>query len=334
MAAAPDDDLRDFLIESGLAKPGEVARWTELSGGVSSEIWRVDLPNRSLCIKRALAKLRVEAEWRAPVERNATEWAWFETAGAILPGSAPQLLAHDRGRGLFAMEFLPPEKYPLWKAELLAGHVDIEFAARVGDALGCIHAATAGDARMAARFRTDQAFHALRIEPYLLETGRKHSELESRFAMLAARTASLHLALVHGDVSPKNILIGLDGPVFLDAETAWYGDPSFDLAFCLNHLMLKALVRPGEASALEVSSDALRDAYLARVDWEAPALVAARAGDLLPALMLARVDGKSPVEYLDTGQQAIVRDFAIPRLRAGDAGIHEIYPLWRRLLTA
>jgi hypothetical protein len=111
-------------------------------------------------------------------------------------------------------------------------------------------------------------------------------------------TAATKRALVHGDVSPKNILIGPRGPVFLDAECAWYGDPAFDLAFCLNHLLLKCLWTPSAAAAFLDCFDALASAYLAGVDWEPAAALEARAAHLLPGLLLGRVDGKSPVEYV------------------------------------
>ena len=100
---------------------------------------------------------------------------------------------------------------------------------------------------------------------------------------------------MHGDVSPKNILVGPRGPVFLDAECAWYGDPAFDLAFCLNHLLLKCSVVPQAKAGFLRCFDALSDAYLDGDRFEG---VEARAASLLPALLLARVDGKSPVEYL------------------------------------
>ncbi len=333
IAPADNETLRAFLTENGLLSAGGVLRATALGGGVSCDIWRVDLDGHSICVKRALAKLRVEADWRAPVTRNATEWAWFETVGHILPDVVPKLIAHDPARGLFAMEFLAPETHPLWKAELLAGHVDVEFAGKVGDALGRIHAATANDAAIAERFRTDAAFHDLRIEPYLLATGAKHPDLQSCFEELAARTAATHAALAHGDVSPKNILMGPKGPVFLDAETACYGDPSFDLAFCLNHLTLKALVRPTDANALDASFAALAEAWLARVDWEPRAAAEMRAATLLPALMLARVDGKSPVEYLAPPQQQQVRAFAVSRLQSGDEALEGFYAAWRASLA-
>jgi 5-methylthioribose kinase len=333
IASADETLLRNFLVENGLLPAGGAMRATALGGGVSCDIWRVDLDRGAVCVKRALAKLRVAADWRAPVARNATEWAWFETVGRILPGAVPKLIAHDSARGLFAMEYLPPETHPLWKAQLLAGHVDVEFAGTVGDTLGQIHAATAGEAAIAACFRKDEAFHALRIEPYLLATGAKHPGLQPHFEALAARTFATHLALVHGDISPKNILIGPKGPVFLDAETACYGDPSFDLAFCLNHLLLKALVRPGEGAALAASFDALGNAWLAHVDWEMRAEAEMRAATLLPALMLARVDGKSPVEYLTPPQQDRVRMFATARLQDGGDSLKGFYAAWRAALT-
>src|SRR5690606_24626353 len=111
-------------------------------------------------------------------------------------------------------------------------------------------------------------------------------------------TASTRLALVHGDVSPKNILIGPNGPVFLDAECAWYGDPAFDLAFCLNHLLLKCLWTPRAATDFLASFEALAAAYRSGVVWEPPEALERRTARLLPGLLLGRIDGKSPVEYL------------------------------------
>src|SRR5262249_22985365 len=123
-------------------------------------------------------------------------------------------------------------------------------------------------------------------------------DLASRLADLVTVTQANRHALVHGDVSPKNILRGPDGPVFLDAECAWWGDPAFDLAFCLNHLLLKCLWTPSATLGFLACFDALASAYVARVDWESPRALEARSAHLLPGLFLARVDGKSPVEYI------------------------------------
>jgi aminoglycoside phosphotransferase (APT) family kinase protein len=330
---APDADLAAFAAEQGLVRAGEAGVWTPLAGGVSSDIWRLDAGGRTVCVKRALARLKVADDWTAPVSRNLYEWRWFETVRAHFPDAAPALVAADPARGVFAMAFLPAQDYPLWKAQLLAGRADIVFAAAVGDQLGLIHAATARSQAVAARFPTDDLFFALRLEPYLLATARRRPRVAAALEALAARTAGLHLALVHGDVSPKNILIGPRGPVFLDAETAWYGDPAFDLAFCLNHLLLKHLAAPSARADLLASFGALADAYLAQVGWEPPAEIEARAASLLPGLMLARVDGKSPVEYLTLeADKDLVRAVAEALLLAPPARLDAVSAAWTQAL--
>jgi aminoglycoside phosphotransferase (APT) family kinase protein len=279
----------------GAAPSGE-----PLTGGVSSDIWRIDLPAGPICVKRALPRLRVAADWQAPIERNRYEARWMQVANQAVPGAAPALLGQDEESGTLAMAYLPPERYPLWKTRLRSGSVDPAFAAAVGGALVRIHAATAARPSLAGDFPTDRIFHDIRLEPYLTQTGRAHPDLAERMQALTGTTLANKLALVHGDTSPKNILCGPDGPVFLDAECAWWGDPAFDLAFCLNHLLLKCLWVPAGRAALFASFQAMTAAYLPGVTWEPPAALETRAAHLLPALFLARVDGKSPVEYITT----------------------------------
>src|SRR5262249_21690254 len=147
----------------------------------------------------------------------------------------------------------------LWKAELRKGRADPAFAAEVGRRLARIHAATSGRKDIAAAFATDENFYAIRLEPYLVATARGHSSLEPILKALVDRTKNTRTALVHGDVSPKNILVGRQGPIFLDAECAWYGDPAFDLAFCLNHMLLKSVWVPASTQAFLLSFDALKN---------------------------------------------------------------------------
>lgn len=168
----------------------------------------------------------------------------------------------------------------------------------VGDRLGRIHAGTARRPDLAERFATDTIFHAIRLEPYLEAAARAHPDRADALRRLVAVTAGTRHCLVHGDVSPKNIQVGPRGPVFLDAECAWWGDPAFDVAFCLNHLLLKCLWVPRAAADFLACFDGLWSGYRRHADWERPAALEARVARLLPGLCLARVDGKSPVEYL------------------------------------
>ncbi len=330
-----DAEIRAALERMGLLRPGEPARFRPLAGGVSSDIRRVEVGDRRFCVKRALPRLRVAADWRAPVERNRFEAAWMRTVAAILPDAVPELLGEDREAGLFAMAWLDPARFPLWKAELMAGRIDPEVGAAVGAALARIHRESAGRTDIARRFASDRLFHALRLEPYLEATARAHPAVADRLLRLAEITAATRRALVHGDVSPKNILLGPAGPVFLDAECAWYGDPAFDLAFCLNHLLLKAVHRPDRLLPLLACFEALLHAHAAGLDRIAAEETAARTAALLPALLLARIDGKSPVEYLDREEQRdFVRGIAIRLLREPQARAEAIAALWRRELAA
>jgi 5-methylthioribose kinase len=288
---------------------------TSLTGGVSSDIYKIESGGRVFAMKRALPQLRVAQLWEAPVSRNASEVDWMLHAASVVPGAVPQILAHDPDLGVFAMSYLAPESHPVWKTALLAGFADPAFAAQVGASIAAIQAATAFSPEAAARFANGRVFHAIRLEPYLEATARVHPDLQDTLLALSRRTLSQKIALVHGDVSPKNILQGPHGPVFLDAECAWFGDPAFDAAFCLNHLLLKCLHRKDAARRFLACFDALAEAYLAAAGWEDRANLEARIACLLPALFLARVDGKSPVEYLsDPEDKARVRRVARPSI--------------------
>jgi aminoglycoside phosphotransferase (APT) family kinase protein len=322
------EEVQAFLSESGL---GAASAATPLAGGVSSDIWRVELAGGPACVKRALPRLRVAQVWEAPVERNAYEHDWLVEAAKAAPGAAPRVLA--QGRGAFAMEYLPPERFPVWKAMLRDGNADAAFAAKVGATLARIHSRTAGREDLARRFDTGALFFALRLEPYLAFTAGRHPLVRDRLLRLVEVTAATKRCLVHGDVSPKNILAGPQGPVFLDAECAWYGDPAFDLAFCLNHLLLKCLWNPQAATQYLSSFDSLKAAYLAGVTWEGAGEIEDRTANLLPGLLLARIDGKSPVEYItDEGRKAFVRGIATPLLLEPKTNLKDIRDLWRRSL--
>ena len=321
-----NDAVLSVLRNAGLLSEGESPRAVPLAGGVSSDIWRVDLASGPVCVKRALARLRVAQVWEAPVSRNRYEYEWLRLAGATVPHAVPAVLGRDDGA--FVMEFLDPARYPVWKDLLRQGRADRSFAAQVGATLAAIHTATTGTAAL---FPTDDIFYAIRLEPYLVATGTRHPDVRGPLEALAASTARTRVCLVHGDVSPKNILAGPRGPVFLDAECAWHGDPAFDLAFCLNHLLLKCLWVPQASAAFLDCFDGLASAYLEVVPFEA---VEARAAALLPGLLLARVDGKSPVEYLtDETQRAHVRRVARKLLLHPVRKLSMVKDAWRESLT-
>jgi aminoglycoside phosphotransferase (APT) family kinase protein len=294
---------------------------TPLTGGVASDIAAVTWPGGHAAVKFALERLRVAAEWRVPTSRNAAEYAWLAYAGACLPGAAPALFGRIPDLGGFAMEVVSGT---LWKSAMLDGRSDGAEADAVARALGQLHAGAAGADFNRTPFMNADLFHALRIEPYLLHTSTRHPGLASHLAELAHVTGQGAQTLIHGDISPKNILIRDGAPVFLDAECASMGDPAFDVAFCVNHLILKGFHRPPARDALWGAALVFWHAYAACVTWEDTDALQSRVAALLPALMLARIDGKSPVEYLSAATQDDVRAASIPLIADPPARIADL----------
>ena len=278
------------------------ARVTSLTGGVSSDIMLVESSSGKIVVKAALEKLRVKDDWFADLSRNRVEQDFFDYAAPVIAAHVPRILG--RGDGWFAMEYLG--EMPNWKTKLLAGELDLETARLAGDVLGRLHAASWLDEAAQTRFATLPNFHALRIEPYLLTTASRVPEVADILRAEATRLSETKLAIVHGDYSPKNLLVGPQRLIVLDAECAWFGDPAFDTAFMLTHLHLKALLH---RDAIQLVP-AFWSAYTHACGHD----LEQRTVKLLLCLLLARVHGKSPVEYLDESQQARVTRFVLTHL--------------------
>lgn len=331
------EPLRQLLAEDGWIAP-ERARLVPLTGGVSSDVVRVDCDDRSFVVKRALGKLKVQEDWFADVGRTRYEHLYMECVSAFLPQAVPQVLHVNDEKGYFCMEWLG-EGWSNWKQCLLQGTCCLEHAREAGQILGVIHQNTHGDPAIERAFDSTGNFHQLRLDPYLLTTGSRHPLLQGLFAAEAERVASTRQCLVHGDYSPKNMLVRDSRLVVLDCEVAWYGDPSFDLAFLLSHLHLKALYHAPPSAAVMDLATAAREAYFAarRLDASAAAELNGNTARLLLMLMLARVDGKSPVEYLAShpSRQDFIRRFVTGHL-AGESPpeLESLSRLWSAALGA
>ena len=313
------------LEGAGLLRSGN-ATVTPLAGGVSCDIWRVEDDGRRFAVKRALPKLRVQAEWFASPFRNRHEQDYLKYVGKFLPGVVPGILFS--GKDFFAMEFLGDE-FRDWKKLLLSGTVVRETADDAGRTLGRIHRESWNDPEAAGLLATDRHFHELRIAPYLLASADKHPEIAGLIHAEAKRLASTKLALVHGDYSPKNLMVAPGRLVVLDCEVAWFGDPAFDLCFLINHLLLKSLHLRERAGALLDLVPRMLFAYHAEIGENRFQTVSRHSPALLLCLLLARVDGKSPVEYLTApSKKDFIRSFVHRHLPSPPRTLPELIELW------
>jgi aminoglycoside phosphotransferase (APT) family kinase protein len=311
MSTSFESRCKQLIAELGIGSLDDVVSITPLTGGVSSDIALVDTGNQKVCVKFALEKLKVAEDWYAPVGRNRAEYDWLSFAASIEPGVTPDLLGYGDASKGFAMEFVEGDDAYLWKTALLKDEEDKNEAGKVGHVLGKIHKASAASDGVKDEFQNQEDFFALRLEPYLCFTATRHPALAAPINELVEMLNTSRLVLVHGDVSPKNIIFKQGVPILLDAECATIGDPSFDISFCLNHLVLKAVHISKSRKVLLASVGKFWSAYKAHISWEEASGLEARVCRLLPALMLARVDGKSPVEYLDENEFQLVRSLAV-----------------------
>jgi len=318
-----DQLRRDHLVS------GHSVLVTPLGGGVSSDVFLIEDGGKRFVVKQALPQLKVKDDWQADTSRNRVEYEFLRYLSRIVPDAAPAVFA--AGSDYFAMEYLGSE-YRNWKELLSSGDCQPEHAIRAARILGTLHRVSFGDPELARRFDTTPNFHQLRTDPYLLTTGRRHPALQERFDQEAVRLESTRECLVHGDYSPKNMLIGNGRTVLLDCEVAWYGDPAFDLAFWLNHLLLKALYHAPHDPGLKGMIGAFTAAYYDERRMERDGALDSRTATLLLMLLLARIDGKSPVEYLTSAKQDFVRNFVAARLSALTSA-HEVVRDWFTCLS-
>lgn len=309
-----------YLEQRGLASPGTVRGSRRLAGGVSNEVVGVETDRASLVVKQALPRLRVEDEWLADVDRIEAEADALRLVGAITPGLVPDVVDLDAASHVLTIT-MAPRGWVSWKDSLLLGSVDPAVAHTLGTALGQWHAHTAAKANELGRFDNPVAFEQLRIDPYHRTTARRLPGIGAHIDVLVEKMAARRIALVHGDFSPKNVLVGPEGCWVLDWEVAHLGDPAFDVAFMLNHLALKAVRSP----ELEREYWGGAAAFLAAYDKSAGLGMAGGEAHIvahLGALLLARVLGKSPVEYLDRGAKAAVIEIGTGLLRHRPTTVH------------
>jgi 5-methylthioribose kinase len=290
------DQLREYVVQHNLISAGDL-KITPLLGGVSSDVVLIEGNSKRFVIKQALERLRVDEEWHCDTSRNVNEARAMKYASGILRGALPKVTHVDDQRRLIAMEYFD-ESYVPWKKLLLAGQVNCRIGRIAAQLLAKLHNASWDNERLAQEFNTTAHFRALRLEPYFRATAAKHLNLSELILNESDRLANMSCALTHGDWSSKNMLVSGERLIILDWEVAWYGDPAFDPAFMLSLLYLKSLFNLGCYRKFQSLIQEFQDTYRAHFHhWNND--FDANICRLTQILMLARIDGKSPVEYID-----------------------------------
>jgi len=317
-----ESNVASYLRDHGLVKADERVEVKPLGGGISNQILRFDTADAHGVLKQSRSRIRVAQDWRCDVRRILNERDSIRLLGGLLaPGTVPGILFEDPENYLFIMTPAPAES-TLWKSDLMNGFVDPIATDRAGRTLRRIHARTWGDPDVRERFDNDDLLRQLRIEPYYEATASAHPQLAGAIVAGAEQILATKKSLVHGDFVPKNIFTTTDGLLLLDHEIAHFGDPAYDTASCINHLLLKAI-------HFSRRTDARPYLYAATQFWRA---YRADGGDeacadeshtvqQLGCLVLARVDGKSPVEYLDEAERDIARRFGASLLKERRPGL-------------
>ena len=305
------DALRDYLREHRYAKMDEALACKKLPGGVSNRTVRVAWADgHAWVLKQALAKLRVNVDWFSSPERIGVEakaLRWLNRSAP--PGTTPGFIFEDMANHLMGMEAIP-EEHENWKSVLLSGQIVSNHFEQFGLLLGAIHRESSNCGAETCRVFADTTYFVnLRLEPYYLYTAQKTAEAAAFLNALARETLNHKDSLVHGDFSPKNTLIYRGKLILLDYEVVHFGDPAFDVGFALTHFLSKAHHLAKDRARLATVAEVFWQVYceeIARLNWAAalePRVVRHTLGCLL-----ARVSGKSPLDYLTPEETTRQRD--------------------------
>ncbi|MFW5914728.1 MAG: aminoglycoside phosphotransferase family protein [Thermoplasmatota archaeon] len=305
MSELTEENAVEYL-EGRLDLRANGAEVTALGGGISNQVIMVRWDNGCAVLKQPFPKLRVEEDWPADLRRIHIETSALRLYDRLVRESGlsrvsiPEVLDEDRENHLVIMGCIPLEAAGMWKTELLAGQVDLSVAERVGELLGKVQARSAQDPWVREEFAFKEHFDELRIDPYHRTAAANNPDVAPLIGEEEKRIMGVGMSIVHGDYSPKSVMVdrSQDPPRLwlFDMEVAHWGDPSFDTGFMLNHLFIKSMHRREEQEAYLEAAMRFWRAYDRSTPWDIEFSTVKELG----VLMLSRVDGKSPVEYISS----------------------------------
>jgi len=324
--------LLRYLRQNDRIDASDRPRFTALKGGVSNRTVGVQFDHKpDWVMKQALSKLRVQVDWFSAPERIQREAAGLSCLSKLITGHVPELVFLDEGHHILAMSAIP-HPHENWKTLLLGGETRVELAREFGRLLAKIHNAALVDPQIGSAFAEVRFFEELRLEPYYAYTATQVPRARAFLEDLINDTRKRRFALAHGDYSPKNVLINQGKLVILDFEVIHFGDPAFDIGFSMTHFLSKAhFLRAHRRRFIEMAAEYWR-AYAADLDAGLAKEMGSPAVAHSLACLLARVAGRSPLEYLDADHRGRQKRIVLELLQREIATIPELIGAFRACL--
>ena len=301
----------ESLLEKGVIHSDIPYEVNYCRGGVSCIAALIETEGKTMLVKQGRAKLAVKEDWHADPARMKIEAIANDFYNKCIPQSAPAVLFYDEENCIMVRD-AAPASCRMWKEDLLSGIFDFEVAQKTMEALAIVHNKSANSPEAAAAFANQDIFYQLRISPYFEFLAGKHPEYKAEIEAMIPKIRDDRRVIVHSDYSPKNILVNADRSIcILDYEIAHYGNPAFDVAFFTNHIVLKSAHMRQYSAAILNMLTCMTDTYFGMIDFTDAKELEAECIPLLGILMLARIDGKSPAEYITCEKtRQLVRDMA------------------------
>ncbi len=299
------DTVVKYLTDKKVISTSDKAEVEVLTGGVSNVVLAITTANQKLVLKQALAELAVTEKWLADPRRAIVEADAIKLFNQLSPDQVPKLIFLDPERFILVLERVPVGS-TVWKSDLLAGVINPDVGASLGKTLATWHNYGEVTASAKIKFMEDKLFEQLRIDPFYRFVAAKNPQIEVAIRKLINELEGDKTTIVHGDFSPKNIMVSMHDQIYiLDFEVTHVGNPVFDLAFLIAHLLCKFFRTEDrlQAKLLSTTANIFTTEY-ARLRSISPSVAKHTA-----LIALARVEGKSPVNYLDQVQQKKLQSF-------------------------
>ena len=318
------DTVVEYLISKKVIKNEDSPQVEVLTGGVSNVVLAITTASQKLVLKQALAELAVSEKWVADQRRAIVEADAIELFNRLTPTQVPKLVFLDPERFILVLERVPVGS-TVWKSDLLAGVINPDIGLKLGATLASWHNYGEKNAEVKIKFMEDSLFEQLRIDPFYRFVAAKNPQIEVSIRKLINELEGDKTTVVHGDFSPKNIMVATNDDVYiLDFEVTHVGNPVFDLAFLIAHLLCKFFRTDDRLHAKLLANTAISFVE----EYQGVRLISPSLTKHAALIALARVEGKSPVNYLSAGAQHKLQTFTKAILaNNGNLSVTELFEM-------